>query len=57
MLTLAQLTRLETPIDVLAARMNPSPSPRVRYGSELNSDGNPVVRRPGIIVLDFGEQG
>ncbi len=55
MVTLAQLTRLETPIDALAARMNPSP--RVRYGSELNSDGNPVVRRPGVIVLDFGEQG
>jgi hypothetical protein len=49
----------------LADRMNPSP--RIRYhvelvwiqsdGSVLDSDGNPVVRRPGVIVLDFGEPG
>jgi hypothetical protein len=26
-------------------------------GSVLDSDGNPVVRRPGVIRLNFGESG
>ena len=65
MVTLGQLTRLVARIDALAARMNPHP--RIRYhvelvwlqpdGSVLDNDGNPVVRRSGVIVLDFGERG
>jgi hypothetical protein len=65
MVTLAQLTRLDARIDALANWM--IPSPRIRYHIEigadrpdesvLDSDGNPFVRRPGVSVLDFREQG
>jgi hypothetical protein len=65
MVTMAQVHRLEARIDELTDRMNPSP--RIRYhvelvwiqpdGSVLDSDGNPVVRRPGVIALNFGERG
>ena len=65
MVTLTQLTRLEARIAALAGKMDPSSG--IRYevelgwmqpdGSVLDSDGNPVVRRPGVIVLDFGEPG
>ena len=45
--------------------MNPSQSIRYQVelvwihcaGSVLDSDGNPVVRRPGVIALNFGERG
>ena len=65
MVTLAQVTRLEARIAALADKMNPSSG--IHYevellwmqpdGSVLDSDGNPVVHRPGVIALNFGERG
>lgn len=65
MVTLAQLTRLEARIATLADKMTPSSGIcyevelvwMQRDGSVLDSDGNPVVRRPGVIALNFGERG
>jgi hypothetical protein len=65
MVTLAQVTRLQARIAALVGKM--SPSSVIRYEVELvwiqpdrsvlDSDGNPVVRRPGVIALNFGERG
>lgn len=65
MITLTQLTRLEARIAALAGKMDPSSG--IRYevelawiqpdGSMLDSDGNPVARRPGVIALNLGERG
>jgi len=65
MVTLTQVTRLEARIAVLTDQMNPSPAIRYQVelvwiqqdGSVLDSDGNPVPRRPGVIALNFGESG
>ena len=64
MVTLAQLTRLEGRIAALADKMNPSA--RIHYevdlvwiqpdGSALDGEDNPVVRRPRVIIPDFGER-
>ena len=65
MVTLAQVTRLEARIAALADKMNPNLS--IRYeveliwlqqdGSVSDRDDNPVVHRPGVIRLNFGERG
>ena len=65
MVTLAQITRLEGRIAALADKMNPSSGIHYevellwvqRDGSVLDSDGNPFVRQPGVIALNFGESG
>jgi hypothetical protein len=59
---MAQINRLDSRIDELAARL--SPTPRIGYrvslvwmqpdGSVVDSDGNPWQRRPGVTVLEFG---
>jgi hypothetical protein len=61
MVTMAQINRLDSRITELAARL--SHEPRVVYdvelvwmqpdGSVLDGDGNPVVHKPGDIVLSF----
>jgi hypothetical protein len=64
LVTLTQISRLEARIAALTVRMNPSSG--ISYevellwiqpdGSALDGEGNPVVRRPGVIALNFGER-
>jgi hypothetical protein len=62
MVTLAQIQKLDSRIDELARMLEPAPS-RIRYdvvlvytdpaGAERYSDGSPVVRKPGVRVIDL----
>lgn len=62
MVTMAQINRLDSRIDELAARL--SPTPRIgfhveliwieRDGSVVDSDGHAWQPRPGVVVLEFG---
>jgi hypothetical protein len=62
MVTLAQINKLDSRIDELARVLEPEPPP-IRYdvvlvytqpdGSEVHSDGSPVVRKPGVRVIDL----
>ena len=63
MVTMAQINKLDSRIDELAARL--SPEPRFVYdvqlvwmqpdGSVVDDDGNPHVPQPGTIVLSFDD--
>jgi hypothetical protein len=61
MVTMAQINRLDSRIDELVDKLNPTP--RITYdvrlvwlqddGSVVDDDGNPYVQRPGDIRLEF----
>jgi hypothetical protein len=63
MATASQIAKLESRIDQLAKMLQPAERPTYHVelcwlqddGSVLDSAGRPVVDRPGVIKLEFGD--